>query len=216
MASRPERPRPRRLAPALLAAGLGAALLAGIAWLGTIAGGRIGPRDRYQLPLDAIDCQPPAWVDAGTFWTEVRYLGELPDRFTTTDPDSVGRVRAAIAKHPWVEFVADDGYLTVGGRYPLTVGFRRPVLAVTPSGGSGFRSVDGNGILLPVHEPIPSQTKLIGERPAPTAAAGTPWDDPIVRRAAELAVQFDAVSIERLAAGWRVVRRTGPPLMLDR
>ncbi len=211
-----ERMRSRRLARAALAAGLGLALLAGVAWLGSIAAARIGPRDRYRLPLDAIDCEPPAWVDAGAFWAEVRYLGELPDRFTTTDSASVGRARAAIAKHPWVEFVADDGYLTVGGRYVLTVGFRRPRLAVTVAGVPGFRSVDEKGILLPVHGPMDGLATLAGERPPPNGAAGEPWNDPVVRRAAELAVQFDAASIERLGAGWRVVRRTGPPVTLER
>jgi hypothetical protein len=189
----------RRTARVALAVGLGVAFLAAIAVLGSVAGARIGPRERYQRPIDAIDCQPPPWVDAATFWAEVRYLGDLPDRFTTTDPESVGRVRAAIAKHPWVEFVADDGYLTVGGRYPLTVGFRRPTLAVTVAGVSGFRSVDGKGILLPVHGPMETIARLIGERPPPRGIAGEPWGDPVVRRATELAVQFDAESIEPLA-----------------
>jgi hypothetical protein len=211
----PERTR-RRYTRAAIAAVLGVAVLAGIAILGSLAGARIGPRDRYLLPIDAIDCQPPPWVDAATFWAEVRYLGDLPDRFTTTDAESVDRVRAAIAKHPWVEFVANDGYMTVAGRYVLTVGFRRPILAVAVAAPPGIRTVDGNGVLLPAHEPMNSLARLVGSCDPPAGPAGTTWNHPTVRRAAELAAQYDAESIERTASGWRVVRRNGPTLTLER
>ena len=206
-----------RFARVGIAVGLGAGLLAGVAILGTFAEGLIGPRDRYRLPLDAIDCQPPPWVDATTFWAEVRYLGDLPEQFVSNDANSVAGVRAAIAKHPWVDFVADDGYRTVDGRYPLTVGFRRPILAVTTAEAGRVRTVDARGILLPMHEVDASTARLLGEfPPPPPVAPGAPWNDPVIRRAAELADRYDARTIERTATGWRVVRRTGEPLLLDR
>jgi hypothetical protein len=204
-----------RFARGAIAVGLGAALLAGIAVLGSFAAALLGPRDRYRIPLDAIDCPFPPWVDEKTFWAEVRYLGDLPDRFVSTDPQSVATVRGALAKHPWVDFVADDGYLTVGGRFPLTVRFRRPILAVTTAG-PVTRTVDVKGVLLPAHDADATVARLLGEFPPPAGPAGATWDHPTIRRAAELAERYDARTLERTDAGWRIVRRSGEPLLLDR
>lgn len=211
----PAAPR-RRFVRAVLAVGIGLGLVAGIVALGTVAAAIVGMKDRYRIPLTAVECSVPDWVDRDTFLSEVRYLGDLPETFNVNDPAAVGRVRAAIAKHPWVEYVAEDGYLTIEFRYPLTVGFRRPVLAVTTTAEPTLRTVDAKGILLPPHRPITNLAKLAGEFEPPTSAAGTPWNDATVRRAAELAARFEPVSVEKIAAGWRVVPRSGPPLVVER
>lgn len=205
----------RRRGRAILAFGIGISLIAGIAVLGTFAAATVGSRNRYRLPLTAIEFTPPAWVDRETFLTEVRYLGDLPDTFNPNTRAEVERLRAAFARHPWVEFVGDDGYATIAKTYPLTVGFRRPVLVVTTTAGPP-RTVDAQGVLLPIHEPIMSLTRLVGPIETPTIPPGSTWDHPTVRRAAELAERYDAESIERTAAGWRIVRRNGPALVLER
>lgn len=212
----PAIPAPRRRARPFVAVALGIGAVAGIAVLGTFAAALVGSRDRYRLPLAALDCAPPPWVDRETFLAEVRFLGDLPDTFNPNEPSEVGRLKAALAKHPWVDFVADDGYVTVANRYPLTVGFRRPALVVTTAGTPRERSVDAKGVLLPVHGPMTGVARLLGEVEAPTVPPGAVWDHPTVRRAVELAVRYGADTVERAAAGWRIARRNGPPLALER
>lgn len=215
--AKPATPVPRRkVARAVLAVALGLGLVAGIVALGFVAAVIVGMKDRYRIPLTAVECDPPDWVDRETFFAEVRYLGDLPETFNVHDAGAVGRVRAAIAKHPWVEFVAEDGYLTVGFRYPMTVGFRRPALAVTTSAPPRIRTVDAKGVLLPPHRPITNLARLVGEVEPPAGPAGSPWDNPTVTRAAELAGLYAAESIERTGTGWRIARRDGTPLVVDR
>ncbi len=188
----------------------GVGILASIIFLGRFAAKNIGNRDRYLLPISAIDCAIPEWVNQDEFWAEVRYLGNLAEEFQPIDDAEVNQVRDAISKHPWVEFVADDGYLTVAKRYNLTVGFRRPVLVIAS------RTVDRNGILLPRHKPMEFLTRLLGPFPEPVVEPGTVWDHPTIVRAAELATRYDAQSIERTDNSWRITLRNGTPIVLDR
>lgn len=208
---------PRRtLARAIAATALGLGLIGGIVLLGTVAAGFVGGRDRYRIPLADLEFAPPDWVDRETFLAEIRYLGDLPETFNVHDPVAVERVRTAIANHPWVDFVAGEGELTVSFRYNWTVGFRRPVLAVTTSPPPRLRTVDSKGVLLPPHQPITNLARLVGEVEPPSGPAGTSWNNPVVRRAAELAGQYESDSIERIGSGWRITRRNGPPLVVDR
>jgi hypothetical protein len=194
--------------------GVGCAVVAvlSVVLTGLMTAMMVRHKDRFNLPLTAIDYgPPPAWIDPAEFLTEVRYLGDLPEKFQSYDPAETDRVKAAFAKHPWVEAVS-GGYTTVALKYSLVVVFREPMLVVsTPA---GPRTVDAKGVLLPAGPMIAGVAELVGERAEPKAAAGQVWDDPTVKRAAELAKQFNAKAVEKTAAGWRVTERTGRALVV--
>ena len=193
-----------------------AALLASIVWLGLQAASEIQSRSRYTLAFTDIDCDVPAGLDKNTFLAEVRYLSDFPETFPAHDPPTQERLREAFRKHPWVEHV-QGGYLTVGRKYQLDVIARVPVLAVQVRDGIPLtRIVTATGILLPAGA-IPGEIAvLVGELPSPLTPAGQVWNDPIVRRAAELAKEYPAKRIEKTEGGWRITRTIGSVLLIGR
>ena len=192
------------------------ALLASIVWVGLQAASEIQSRSRYTLAFTDIDCDVPAGLDKNTFLAEVRYLSDFPETFPAHDPPTQERLREAFRKHPWVERV-QGGYFTVGRKYQLDVIARLPVLAVQVRDGIPLaRIVTATGILLPAGA-VPSQLAvLIGEVPSPLTPAGQVWNDPIVKRAAELAKEYPAKRIEKTEGGWRITRTIGPVLLIGR
>lgn len=217
----PARPTPPARRRPLLRAAVAAlgcvAAVGGVAWAGLAAVALIDHRDRFNLPLSAIDFDPPSGVDRTAFLAEVRYLGDLPDRFNTYDPAATGRVHAAFAKHPWVERVG-GGYTTVARRYVLTVVFRQPALKVTvlADGRPTTRAVDAAGVVLPAGAVADAIPELIGTVESPIPAAGAVWDDPTVLRAAALAARHDAATVAKAADGWRITDRGGRVLVVGR
>ena len=193
------------------------ALLASIVWLGVKAASEIQSRSRYTLAFTDIDCDVPAGLDKNTFLAEVRYLSDFPETFPAHDLPTQERIREAFRKHPWVEHV-QGGYLTVGGKtYHIDVIARIPVLAVQVRDGIPLmRIVTASGILLPAGA-IPGEIAVLaGEVPSPLTPAGQVWNDPIVKRAAELAKEYPAKRIERTERGWRITRTIGPVLTIER
>ena len=192
------------------------ALLASIVWLGVQAASEIQSRSRYTLAFTDIDCDVPAGLDKNTFLAEVRYLSDFPETFPAHDPRTQERLREAFRKHPWVEHV-QGGYLTVGKKYQLDVIARVPVLAVKVRDGIPLtRIVTATGILLPAGAVPGEIAVLVGEVPSPLTPAGQVWNDAIVKRAAELAIEYPAKRIEKTEGGWRITRTIGPVLTIER
>src|SRR5262245_3244017 len=133
-----------RAVVALLAAGL---LLAAIGLIGRLTREELRPHERYSVPFEDIQCQPPATLSRTTFLDEVRYLTDLPAHVSLLDERLPRRLADAFACHPWVEKVER---VEVSPRGPVHVhlSFRTPVLAVPVAG--QVRAVDRNGLLLPV------------------------------------------------------------------
>lgn len=206
----------RPLLRAALAASIGLSIVVGIAVLGWQAAAMLGPNDRYSLQLEALEFACPAHVDRATFLAEVRYIGNLSDDFNPSKPESVLMLRRALEQHPWVEFVASEGVLTIDGRYRWTILFREPILLVECLDSTIPLTVDRMGRLLPVHRPNPQLSRLIGPVAAPNVASGAVWDNPKVVRAAELAALYQAQSIESTATGWRVTQHDGTRLIVER
>ncbi len=192
------------------------ALLASIVWVGLQAASEIQSRSRYTLAFTDIDCAVPTGLDKNTFLAEVRYLSDFPESFPAHDPHTQERLREAFRKHPWVEHV-QGGYLTVGRKYQLDVIARVPVLAVKVRDGIPLtRIVTASGILLPASA-IPGEIAvLVGEVPSPLTPAGQVWNDPIVKRAAELAKEYPSKRIEKTEGGWRITRSIGSVLTIER
>src|SRR5690242_11918224 len=86
----------------LLALGLVAGVVYGVAWLGGAAGERVADRDRYAVRVADISCDAPPGKDRAAFLTEVRYLADLPETVQAVDPKLPDRLAAAFARHPWV------------------------------------------------------------------------------------------------------------------
>jgi hypothetical protein len=188
--------------------------LLAVVWLGFTAAALIRQSDRYTIPLSDIDYAPPAWVDRATFLAEVRYLGELPERFNVYDETAVNAIKAAFEKHPWVERVA-KGTFTLDRRYQLEVIFREPVLlARTTETPPTAWMVDAHGVVLPSIHIREGLTELVVPVPAPKSSAGKPWDDATVKRAANLATLYRAMRIEKTENGWRITERDGRVLVL--
>jgi hypothetical protein len=131
----------------------------------------------------------------------------LGEAFQRLDPAAAERVRAAFAGHPWVEAVTGCGP-TPDGRFRVGLRFRTPALAVRGTDGR-VRMVDAGGVLLPDGDPPPDLAALAGERPPPATLPGKVWDDPVVRRGAELARQFKAKRVEKRDRNWWVTERSG-------
>lgn len=184
-----------------------------VAWLGERAGERVAGRDRYAVRVADIACDAPPGKDRATFLTEVRYLAGLPETVQAVDPKLPEQLTAAFARHPWVAEVVG---VTVGPDATVRVGlrFRVPVLAVRVIGDAEVRAVDRSGVLLPPGAPGP-MAELAHPVPAPKRPAGEVWDDPTVRRAAELAAEHKPRRVEKTAREWRLTLDSGKVLLVS-
>jgi cell division septal protein FtsQ len=150
-------------------------LLASIIWLGRWSQQQVRSQDRYLVPVADIECDPPAGLDRVEFLDQVRYDARLPAQVNVLDDDLPAQLRAAFAKHPWVETV-DDVQLRSPRTITVRLTYRTPVLAVPWDG--GLRAVDGYGVLLPRNAPTRELPVYDGEPKAPRGPAGTRWGDP--------------------------------------
>ncbi len=179
--------------------------VAGVVGVGLSAATAIEYRERFTLPLSALDFDVPPWIERDAFLAEVRYLSDLPDTFNSYNPAATERLRSALAKHPSVESV-QGGYTTIDRRYVLTVVFREPVLRVTTivDGTPSPRMVDARGVLLPVGKMDDNLPEL----------SGVVGDAVELKRAAELARQFRPKSVARANGGWRITEKSGRVLVV--
>ena len=213
-AAAPYRALARVAAKGLLAAGLVAAVVAGIAWVGDRAGEQVSGRSRYTVRVADIACDAPPGKDRATFLTEVRYKADLPETVQAVDPTLKDKLTAAFARHPWVAQVTG---VTVGahGGVRVDLRFRTPVLAVTVAGESEPRAVDKAGVLLPAVPDRGSLALLTTPVRPPTKQEGEVWDDPTVRRAAELTELYRPRRIEKTDKGWRLTQADGKAVVVS-
>jgi hypothetical protein len=195
-------------AKGLLALGLVAGVVYGIAWLGGYTGKEIQHRDRYAVRVLDLACDTPPGIDRIAFLTEVRYLGNLPETVPALDPATKDRLADAFRKHPWVARVGDVT-LEPDGALRVELAFRTPVLVVQSAGEREPRVVDRSAVLLPAVPDPGALPRLIGLVPAPTRPAGEVWSDATVRRAAELADLHRPRTIEKIERGWRLTQPDG-------
>ncbi|GHT17439.1 hypothetical protein FACS1894189_3300 [Planctomycetales bacterium] len=154
----------------------------------------------YQLSPDKITVTPPPpWV-ADHFVNEVLQSSDLLAHVSMFDKTLPQKLAQAFAVYPWVERVEK-----VELRYPsgaeVRLTYRSPAALVEiPS--RGHYPVDCNGILLPTDyfisvapEKQANYPLIQGVRSVPLGAVGTPWGDPIVHDAAQLAKTLDDISI---------------------
>ncbi len=215
----PPAPRPSRwvlarvAAKVLLALGFVVAVIAAIVWLGGAAGDRISGNQRYAVRVAEIHCDAPPGTDRTTFLTEVRYLADLPETVQIVDAELANKLSAAFARHPWV-LAVNRVRAEPNGAIHVDLTFRVPVLAVTVIGENDPRVVDKSAVLLPAGASSANLPLLAVPVLPPQKSAGHVWDDPTVKRAAELAESYKPKRIEKTDKGWRLIRDTGPPLIV--
>ena len=206
--------RPLRIAARIaLALTLGVVLVVMIFLLGREAGWRVSSQDRYTVRFAEIRCDSPPGTDPRTFLTEVRYLANFPETIQSVDPALNAKLSAAFAQHPWVDSVAGVR-VEPNGMVHVDLRFRSPVLRVTIVGENDTRAVDKNGVLLPTEVGNIELPVLLTPVLAPTVPAGSPWPDPVVKRAAELAESYHPQQIEKTDKGWRLTPKDGKPLLV--
>jgi cell division septal protein FtsQ len=105
----------------------------------------------------------------------------LPKQLNIIDEDLPERLRAAFAKHPWVQRVEVE--IKPPKHIIVNLTHRQPVLAVKV--GADLRAVDGDGVLLPRNASTLGLPVYDGDaRPPRQDEAGTRWGDPNVEAAA--------------------------------
>ncbi|CAN5506446.1 hypothetical protein BH11PLA2_BH11PLA2_04100 [soil metagenome] len=215
MAKKPAKPeaKPRpKFQPLLMAAGTLAVLVFGyflLAWLGQQAGEAVAQHDVYMVRFDDIEVAVPPGMDRDRFLTEVKYLASPPRTFSNADTKAKQTVAEAFAKHPWVQAATPSKE----GKSPVTLVFRKPVLAVAVGDGPE-RLVDANGILLPVvnwSEPLP---KLKTPQPGPLTPPGEQWLNPRLPRALEFVKDYDAWELWVSDTAWNFKLKNGKPYTL--
>jgi hypothetical protein len=167
---------------------VGAALVVGFV-AGLIVAGRWGlerirGQDRYRISLAELDCPIPPGLSKSEFVDEVQYLARLPAELKLLDDNLPDLLRAAFAKHAWVEAV-DKIEIEPPRQVTVRLRFRTPVLAVPWEG--KLRAVDGDGVLLPANAPAEELPRFDGKPKPPQGPAGMRWGDPAVEQAARQA-----------------------------
>jgi hypothetical protein len=160
-----------------------AGFLAGVIWLGRWGQEQIHDQERYLVPFADVECDTPEGMERRVFLEEVEYHARppLPDPVNVLDADLPDRLRAAFARHPWVEKV-DGVTLTPPRHVAVRLTFRVPVLAVR--WGNELRAVDGDGVLLPKNAPTRELAIYDGTPRRPRGPPGTHWGDSDLERAA--------------------------------
>jgi hypothetical protein len=206
------RARYRALAAVALTLGCAAALLFGLSRIGDEARRGIGPRDRYAIPVSDVRCPAPPGLSREQFLSEVRYAGDTGPTVQLLDPDLRAKLTKAFKAHPWV-LSADRVTAEPPGTVLVELTFRTPALAVRV--GNDVRAADTLGVVLPTGAPVAGLPQLVGEA-APPGAAGAPWPDEAVRRAAALAAEYKPLEIERTPQGFQLTLPDGKRLSVSR
>jgi hypothetical protein len=161
---------------ALVVLFLGAVILAGHWGLEQLRG-----RERYDISLADIECEPPVGMDRKTFLGQVRYYAPtLPERVNLLDEQLSDKLREGFAKHPWVENVTDVE-IKPPRQVVVKLTHRTPALAVKL--GADVFAVDRGGVLLPKDAPTLGLPIFEGDAREPKGV-GLRWGDPNVEAAA--------------------------------
>jgi hypothetical protein len=159
----------------------GAALVVVVLVLAARAREDLTQRGARVLCFTDVECEPPAGLTRQEFLEETQYLAGLPDRFDLLANDTLARLERGLASHPWVARVRRLERLPSGG-VRAELDYREPVLWIPQPG----RSVDGEGILLPVSAGRQGLPILAGKVRLPQGRSGQPCGDPTVLAAAKV------------------------------
>lgn len=180
----------------------GFAALGAVAWRS--AAFPLADRAEYLLSVPRLVVPAaPAWIP-DDFVRDVIQSAGL-DRASLLDPDLPRKLSQAFQSAPWVHSVERVELRFPGGaRIHLT--YRKPA-ALVEVDSQGFFPVDREGVLLPtayflqagpeVKEQFP---RIRSVRSMPLGTVGTPWGDPLVHQAAQLAGLLEEVCEERIVA----------------
>jgi hypothetical protein len=149
-------------------------------------------KPEYQITAENVTVPPPPDGVPETFVKEVLESAGLHQPGILLDKTLAKKLADAFAAYPWVETVEQ-----VDLRYPsgavIKLSYRKPA-AFVAAANQGRYPVDRNGILLPSDyfaNIAPEKQMLFvtitGIKTAPLGTAGTPWGDPLVQSAAQLA-----------------------------
>lgn len=156
--------------------------LAGIIYAGHWGLEHLRGRERYEVAITDIECDPPVGMERKTFLEQVRYYAApaLPERVNVLDEQLPERLRDGFARHPWVETV-DGVDIKPPRRIVVKLTPRRPVLAVKFAG--ELLVVDRAGVLLPKDAPTLGLPTYEGDAREPKGV-GQRWGDANVEAAA--------------------------------
>ena len=172
--------------------------LGGPAWF--FAKDRIRAKPEYLLSADKIIISPPLpdWIP-DRFIEDVLQGSGLNKTGSLLDKTLPQKLAEAFAAYPWVEKVEQ-----VVPHYPsgaqVKLAYRVPVALVEVPLHGSF-PVDRNGILLPseyltnaVFDRRSKHLVIHGIQSTPLGSAGTPWGDPLVQAAAQLAAELENIA----------------------
>jgi hypothetical protein len=191
-------------------------------------------QSEYRLALESIEITPPpTWIRSDVK-AEATRDGSL-DNLSIFDKDLTVRVYRAFEMHAWVEQVnrvskRPPARVIVELKYRCPVAWVEVPAGVLPNNEVGLLPVDRNGVLLPpgdfTQEHADDYVRISVANLTPCGIPGTPWGDPRVSAAAEIAAVLgeDAhrVGVHRILVGsaeeteasngqsvYRVVARSG-------
>ena len=196
--------------------------LGGLGWY--FAEGRIRMKPEYRLSADKIVLSPslPDWVPK-QFIEEVLQSSGLNQEGFLLDKTLPQKLAKAFAAHPWVEKVEQVVPHHPSGAQ-VTLSFRVPVALVeVPQ--RGIFPVDQDGVLLPsvslshpLSDRLSKHLVIQGIQSSPLGSPGTPWGDPLVHVAAQLAAALTDIAeplklariipaMETIPSGTRIICR---------
>jgi hypothetical protein len=194
------------LAPLLLVA----VAAGGVVALGRQAALELHDREEFSLAVNDVECDGPPGFARDEFLQEVQYEARLGDRLSALDPATLRHLRGAFAAHPCVEAVGRVE-IVGGGRARVGLRFRTPVLVVETA--DGPRVLDRNAVLLPRWVGTAGLPVFRGKVGVPAKPAGSVWDEPRVRQAADLAAflrphqaELGVEAVEAAGDGWTLNR----------
>ena len=171
-----------------------AAIFAGLGALGWyFVKERVRLQQNYRLSADKIvvSPQPPDWIPERFVEDVLRRSGMEPTT-SLLDKTLPQRLAEAFATHPWVENVEQVVLRHPSGAY-VQLSYRVPT-ALVEIPQKGIFPVDRNGIVLPLEYVLDAAADrrsehlvIQGIQTMPLGSEGTPWGDPLVQTAAQLA-----------------------------
>jgi hypothetical protein len=159
-------------------------VVGGVVWGGRLLRSHLQDHERFSLAFTDIDCSPPDGVERTQFLSEVRAQTELPERIALLDNELPTQLKAAFARHPWVDAV-EDVQVSRQRQIHVALHFRVPAMAVPQS--DGVRAVDGQGVLLPATAHTEGLPVWRGAASLPAGLAGSTWGDGPLEAAAHVA-----------------------------
>jgi hypothetical protein len=163
---------------------------------------RIRSQPQYQLSADKITVSPspPDWIPEG-FIDNVLQSAGLDQPGMLLDPTLPQKLRDAFTASPWVEKVERVDLVHPGAK--IDISFRVPVALVKVQ--QKIFPVDRLGFVLPseyltyLTESVSDKRSEIlhieGIQSTPLGSAGTPWGDPLVHSAAQLAGELADIAV---------------------